>query len=206
MIDDELWMIAARRSPLIASIPAHARTTVRRRRAEAAQPLFRRGEKPRALFFVLSGEVHLVRNSRAGREIVLQRARSGFLAEASLDQAAYHCDCVARIASDLLVLPKPAFQAALEDEMFRNGWIRHLTRELRRARAQAERLSLRSARDRVIHYIETEGADGRIELMLTKKDWASELGLTHEALYRTLASMEEAGTIRSEGTQLVLVG
>ncbi|WP_230646797.1 cyclic nucleotide-binding domain-containing protein [Bradyrhizobium sp. Leaf401] len=38
------------------------------------------------MFFVLSGEVRLVRRSRSGGEVVLQRTRHGFLAEASLDQ------------------------------------------------------------------------------------------------------------------------
>jgi CRP-like cAMP-binding protein len=91
------------------------------------------------------------------------------------------------------------------DETFRTGWIEHLTRELRRVRAQAERLSLRSARERIVHYIETEGADGRVELTITRKDWASELGLTHEALYRALASMQRAGELRVAGSAVTLV-
>jgi CRP-like cAMP-binding protein len=205
MINAELLATASRRSPLIASLPAHAQAALRLRQVGAGKHLFRRGEQPRSLHFVVSGEIHLVRRSRTGREIVLQRARNGFIAEASLDQAAYHCDGLARLPSDVLVLPRSAFHAALADVEFRTGWMGHLTRELRRVRAQAERLSLRSARDRIIHYLETEGVDGRVELTITRKDWASELGLSHEALYRTLASMEDDGELRTEGNVVALV-
>jgi hypothetical protein len=34
-----------------------------------------------------------------------------------------------------------------------------------------------------------------LELARTRKAWAAELGLTHEALYRALASMQRAGSV-----------
>ena len=84
---------------------------------------------------------------------------------------------------------------ALAEERFRNLWVTHLARELRRVRAQAERLSLKTAEERIIHYVETEGDEGTVMLGQSKKDWAAQLGLTHEALYRTLARMKRAGQI-----------
>jgi CRP-like cAMP-binding protein len=147
------------------------------------------------MYFVLSGEIRLVRVSQVGGEIILQRVRHGFLAEASIDQKAYHCDAIAAAPTELLAIPRKAFIAALDLETFRSGWIGHLARELRRVRAHAERLSLKTARERVIHYIETEGETGEITLTQPKKVWAAELGLSHEALYRTLAQMEREGEI-----------
>jgi hypothetical protein len=35
-----------------------------------------------------------------------------------------------------------------------------------------------------------------VMLTQTKKQWAAELDLTHEALYRTLAEMRDSGAIR----------
>lgn len=132
----------------------------------------------------------------------MQRAQRGFLAEASLDQATYHCDAIAVLPSDLLVFSRKAFVDALADEGFRNAWLSHLARELRRVRAQAERMSLKTAKDRIIHYIETEGENGSLSLSRSKKDWAEELGLTHEALYRALARLERSGEIRIDGATL----
>jgi CRP-like cAMP-binding protein len=196
------WPALERASPLLAALPSSARRAARAIHLPKSARLFGRGDRPGAMYFVVSGEVHLVRLSPAGSEIVLQRAREGFLAEASLDQAAYHCDAVAVLPSELLMLPRKAFLEALTADGFRSRWIAHLARELRRVRAQAERLSLRTAQERIVHYIETEGNDGAIRLSQSKKDWAAELGLTHEALYRTLARMERSGRIYIDGAIL----
>ncbi len=156
------------------------------------------------MYFVLSGEVRLLRRTESGGEIVLQKAREGFVAEASLDQSAYHCDAVASAPSTVLAISRRSFFDALEQEAFRRRWIGHLARELRRVRASAERLSLNTARERIIHFIETEGDGGRVALRQSKKDWASELGLTHEALYRTLAGMRRAGEVAEDARSLRL--
>lgn len=156
------------------------------------------------MFFVLDGEVRLLRRSRSGDDVILQRARKGFLAEASLDQASYHCDAVAAQNSSLLAIDRKAFADALGRPEIRDIWCGQLARELRNVRAQSERLSLKTARDRIAHFIETEGEGGMVELGRSKKDWAAELGITHEALYRAMARMEQAGELLVSGTRLRL--
>ena len=199
------WLALEQASPLLAALPEAARRAVRVIDVPQAARVFNRGDKPKAMYFVISGEVHLVRQSQAGSEIVLQRAHQGFLAEASLDQTAYHCDAVAVLASKLLTLSRKVFSEALADERFRNNWIAHLTRELRRVRAQSERMSLKTAQERIIHFIETEGDNATVILSRSKKHWATELGLTHEALYRTLARKERAGQIAIDGSSIELM-
>lgn len=198
------WFTLEQSSPLLAAMPLRARRAVRLRKVLRADHVFNRGDRPRSMYFVLSGEVHLVRQSLTGCEVILQRARHGFLAEASLDQTAYHCDAVAVLPASLLMLPRKLFSEALDNESFRNRWIAHLARELRRVRAQSERMSLKTAWERIIHYVETEGDGVTITLGRSKKDWAAELGLTHEALYRALARMEHAGQIAIDGRSIVL--
>ena len=53
-----------------------------------------------------------------------------------------------------------------------------------------------TSRDRVLHYLETESDHGCVILQVTRKAWAAELGLTHEALYRVLAQLTREKTIR----------
>jgi CRP/FNR family transcriptional regulator, dissimilatory nitrate respiration regulator len=49
------------------------------------------------------------------------------------------------------------------------------------------------------------GPHGRtVELRGTLKDWAAELGLTHEVLYRTLAALERSGEIRRKDRSITL--
>lgn len=155
--------------------------------------LFAQGSRPLAMHCVLRGEVRLVRTAANGSEIVLQRAMSGFVAEASLDQTAYHCDARVIQPSSVLSVPIPKFQRALSEGGFRDAWLGYVTAQLRRSRQQCERLLLHSARERVLHFIETEGRHGELRLGMTKKAWAAELGLTHEALYRTLRTMLDDG-------------
>lgn len=133
----------------------------------------------------------------------MQRSRSGFFAEASLSNKGYHCDAVASKAGTLLHFPVNAFRSALdEDADFRCAWMAHLAREVRKLRAQCERLSLHRAADRILHYIESEGADGIIILNQSRKAWASDLGLSHEALYRALSRLQANGVLQIDGSQI----
>lgn len=203
----EAWSALARIHPELAAFPAPLRDAAHEICARAGETLFRLGSRPRLMLFLLEGEVRLVRRTAGGADVVLQRARSGFVAEASLESPRYHCDIEAVRESRLLGIPRELFREALErDAAFRNFWMRRLATEVRKLRAQCERLSLRSAADRIAHYIEAEGRDGRLELRQSRKSWAAELGLTHEALYRALADLQRAGRITAftEGDVLVL--
>jgi CRP/FNR family transcriptional regulator, dissimilatory nitrate respiration regulator len=74
-------------------------------------------------------------------------------------------------------------------------------------RARLEQRNIHSARDRVWHYL-TVNADPRgttVVLTGTLKDLAVELGLTHEALYRTLAEMASCGEIERRGQTIRLL-
>ncbi|MGY4501876.1 CRP-like cAMP-binding protein [Bradyrhizobium sp. GM24.11] len=198
------WKSLSLESPLLAALPESARRLTRSLEIQRQSTVFGRGDRPQAMFFVLAGEVRLLRRSRSGGEVVLQRTRRGVLAEASLDQSTYHCDAVAAEPTRLLATQRRAFTAALAVEGFRDRWIAHLARELRKVRAQTERLSLKTARERIVHFIETEGEAGVVDLNQSKKDWAAELGLTHEALYRTLAQMEKRSELKVDQSRLTL--
>src|SRR5450830_1818595 len=54
--------------------------------------LFVTGEKPVYMFFIASGEAVLERLGIQGESVILQRTRHGFMGEASLQSARYHCD------------------------------------------------------------------------------------------------------------------
>jgi CRP-like cAMP-binding protein len=191
--------------PGLAFFPAELVSRARQVAFDSGEVLFRTGDSPDNLYFVLAGELLLVRHSRDGQQVVLQRARSGFLAEASVESRRYHCDGVARTPTIASALPMAAFRQALAaDERFRAAWTKHLAGEIRRLRAQCERLALHSAPERIVHYIESEGSEGAIELQQSLKSWALDLGLTHEALYRAIARMKRSGQISVDGPRLSL--
>jgi len=170
--------------------------------------VFRKGETVRAVFLVLDGEVCLSRSGKDGGEIVLHRAgRGDFFAEAALNATRYQCDAIASCSTTLLAFPATTVRALLgSDPAFAREWAALLARQLHASRARLERLALRSAADRVLHYLHTEGSGPRREVTLagSLKDLAREVGLTHESLYRTLAALEKKGLVRREGRHLSL--
>ncbi len=172
---------------------------------EAGELLFHIGDVPRSVFYVTAGEVQLVRRSRDGKVIVLQRSRGGFVAEASIDVMVYHCDAVACTAAEVILFPIVEFRAALDaDSRFHRAWSSNLARVVRTLRAQCERLSLNTAAERIVHYLESEGEGGSIVLTQSRKAWATEMGLTHESLYRTLKRLENDGVIEACGNRVAL--
>ncbi|NDE24957.1 MAG: Crp/Fnr family transcriptional regulator, partial [Betaproteobacteria bacterium] len=75
---------------------------------------------------------------------------------------------------------------------------------VRRLRLHLERLNMKSIRDRLIHLIETEGKDGKFPIPSGLKTLAGELGVTHEAFYRVIATLQSENFLKKEGVQLVL--
>jgi CRP-like cAMP-binding protein len=199
------WQTLIESHPAFSLMPSQLRLLAEHLELEAGETLFRIDDRVQCVFSVVSGEVRLVRRDRKGTEVILQRSRGGFLAEASLGNKVYHCDAVAAEAGAVLRFPVHAFRSALdEDTDFRNAWMAHLAHEVRKLRAQCERLSLHSAADRIAHYIESEGSDGAVTLNQSRKAWAAELGLTHEALYRALRRLQTNGTLHIDGNQIAI--
>jgi CRP-like cAMP-binding protein len=167
--------------------------------------LFATGEKPVHMFFVASGEVVLERLGLHGESVILQRTRYGFVGEASLQSARYHCDGKVTAASEIVQVPIREIRAALESEpAFATRWIGMLNQEVKRLRMQCERLSLHKVQDRLLHLLETEGKNGTYPLGAGLKSLAGELGVTHEALYRCVSDMEKKKLLRRDSGQLSL--
>lgn len=170
--------------------------------------VFRKGDAVQAVFLVLDGEVRLSRFAKDGSEIALHHAGRGeFFAEAALNAQRYQCNAIASQASALLAFPAAKVRELLaKDQEFAHEWIALLARQLHAARARLERLALKSAAERVLHYLHTEGKGLRCEIVLvgSVKDLAKELGLTHESLYRTLARLEQDGVVVRKEHRLML--
>lgn len=167
---------------------------------ELGQTLFRAGQRTIGLYQILSGRVRLTRVDRSGRETVLYTAGSGdMIAEASLFSSVYHCDAIASVPAKVRLYPKDAVLAAFErDPDAAKSFTARLARQVMDLRTRMELRNIHSARDRVRHYLALNaGADGlTVAINGTLKELAAELGLTHEALYRTLARMAAKGEIK----------
>jgi CRP-like cAMP-binding protein len=183
--------------------PEVVQRVARKRTLKPGETLFRKGMRTAGLYELVSGRIRLVR-SRNGRELVLHIATAGeIFTEASLFSSSYHYDAIAMTNAVVRLFPKTAVLAAFEqDPKVALAFMVMLAGQVMTLRTRIERRNIRLARKRLHHYLGANaGADGRTVLLTgTLKNLASELGLTHEALYRTLAKMANRGEIkRSKG-------
>lgn len=188
-------------------LPAALQAKATERKLKAGEALFRLGDKPVNFYEVMAGRVRLSRVDRSGREVILYVAGPGeTLAEASLYSPAHHCDAIAATAATLRAYPKAALLAAFsKDRNAAQAFTATLARQVMNLRTRIEQRNIRSARDRVGHYLAVNADAGTASVRGTLKDLAAELGLSHEALYRTLPSLERGGEIKRGRGKITLL-
>lgn len=190
--------------PLPASLDAGSTTRV----LAPGELLFRQGDPAGAIYKVESGRLRLIRRTVDDHLVILHTARRGeFFAEASLFADAYHCDAVAAAPSSVRIYPKKTVMEAMRTSpALAEAFMARLARQLQELRARMELRNIRSARDRVLQYLRLRvGIDGRsIAVEGQLQDIAAEIGMTREALYRTLAALEAEGFLVRTETEISL--
>lgn len=175
---------------------------------EKGQAVFRMGAPAKHVFFLRSGRVALRRFGPGGEEVTIHVANTGdCFAEASLHASRYHCTAVALSTCEVAAIPSAELRQRLQsDPNFAMQWLQLLSTQLRNTRARVERLSIKGVAERVRHLLLTEGkgAVPAITLRGSVRELAGQLGVTHEALYRVLATMERNGDIVRTKSELML--
>jgi CRP/FNR family transcriptional regulator, dissimilatory nitrate respiration regulator len=172
------------------------------------QALFHLGDRTEGIYEVVQGQVQMVRVDASGREIILYVASAGeIFAEAALFSPKYHCDALTKTGATVRLYPKAKVLSAFrQNPQAAEAFMTILAREIMNLRTRLERRNIRSARERVRHFLTfNTGTDGRTVLLHgTLKDLAAELGLTHEALYRALADLATDGELKRFKNKILL--
>lgn len=161
--------------------------------------LFRQGEAVSTVYEVLAGRLRMMRRTIDDHLVVLQTSRKGDLfAESSLFAETYHCDAVAITPTRVRTYPRQAFITALRATPA--GWeplTAHLARQLQQLRTQLELRNIRSARERLLQYLQLQVSlpERLVRIEGDLQEVAAHLGLTREVLYRTLARLESEGVL-----------
>jgi CRP-like cAMP-binding protein len=181
-------MIAIMSDPLLEALRA---TGAGEQALKPGAFLFHRDDPVLRMYAVLEGCVHLIRFQNDGNAVILQRAGAGeIVAEASLHSDRYHCGAQAAMDSRVLAVPRGKLRHLLgSDGALAELWIRHLSRQLQRARLQGEILSLNRVAERLDLWLDQNG--GTLPPRGERTALARELGVTREALYRELARRKE---------------
>jgi CRP-like cAMP-binding protein len=190
---------------LPATLAAHALEI----RLAKGESLFRTSDAVTRFHFVAAGELAAIRAMPNGAEAVMLTARAGeFFAEASLFLPRYTCDARAVSACRIIAWPSETFRSAIFAEPAAAlAFSRMLAVNLRRQCSRVERLRMKNADDRILHYLACETApNGWVEVTSSLQEWAAELGLEPETVYRALSRLEAAGMLERDRRRLRLVG
>lgn len=160
--------------------------------------LFRRNDPAQGIYRLLAGSIRLERITVDGTPVPVHAVRPGELfAEASLFSDCYHCDARALLDSELCLYAKRDLVRRFRDDPealweFATG----LSRRVQDLRTRLEIRQLRKASDRLMAFLRLHAdATGVYRPDCTWKDFADELGLTHESLYRALARLQATGLV-----------
>jgi CRP-like cAMP-binding protein len=189
-------------------LPTAIRQSSVQRELLANETLFHQGDKASAIFEVEQGRLRLIRHTIYGHSVILHTAHAGELfAEAALFADTYHCDAVAIVSSRVRAYPKLKLLAALRrNSALAEKYMATLARQVHLLRNRLEERNIRSARERVLRHLllSADPKSGIVRVHGTLMDIAADMGLTHEAFYRTLAALEKEGVIARTPSAIIL--
>lgn len=178
------------------------------------QYLFHEGEAARGFYVVQKGAINVHRVTAAGKEQVIQIFRAGeSFAEAALAVlSGYPADARAVESSQVLLVQKEGFLALLQHRPELGlRMLASMSLHLRALVGQLEDLTLKDVETRLANWLvkrcpamETDRPVA-IELKMTKRVLAAELGTVSETLSRTLARFREQGLLTVQGKVLTIV-
>ena len=165
---------------------------------EPGQTLFRQGDDPPGLPFVIDGQIDLLRHTETGQRVRIHAARSGeTFAEASIFAEHCHCDAVAAGPSHLRLLPKRSVLGALQTHPgLGQVFSLHLAQSLMTARRLLELRAINPLTERVLARLsDLADATGALARETSLISIAADLDVTPPALYRTIAALEKRGLL-----------
>jgi CRP/FNR family cyclic AMP-dependent transcriptional regulator len=174
---------------------------------------FKRGEilvkqhhRSDELFILLAGRVRVVSSDKSGRQLVLNKLRTGeILDEMSLiDDLPHSATALAEIPTDVLTLRRPDFQRCLqENRHVAHAVMTRLVQRLRQADRKIESLALVDVHGRVGRALVEHAApsdDGCMVILerISRQDLARMVGASREMVSRVMKDLEARGFIQTD--------
>jgi len=188
-------------------LPDRLKKSISYHTVERGHPLFCQGDRVKGLFMLRSGLMRFVHYTEQGQLINHYMIYPGeIFAEIVLFVDCYACTAIADQPSEVIMFPKAIVLEELKSNLdFAEAFMAKMAERLHMTKILLELRGLRSARDRVLHYLEVLAEPGSNTLTLTRslKSIAADLGLSPEALSRTLAQLRQEGIVNRTKRQLI---
>jgi CRP-like cAMP-binding protein len=181
---------------------------------DKGQYLFHEGDPALGFYLVQRGSVNVHRVNAAGKEQIIHVFRAGeSFAEATLaTDRGYPADARALEPSQILLVQKAGILALLRRQPeLALRMLSSMSLHLRALVGQLEDVTLKNVETRLAHWLvkrcpDPEGArPARIELTMTKRVLAAELGTVSETFSRTLAKFREQKLVAVKGRTVTVL-
>lgn len=193
----------------IDQLPAALQAVVTDQHLSNGQVLFHRNEASRAIYAVKAGQVRLLHYTQSGQCISHYTVHPGEIcAEIALFLEVYTCSAIVEESAHVLTYPKQAFLSTLQQNSdFAIAFMQQLSYRLHTTKVMVELRSIRSAQERVLHYLHLITPPEKNVVMLEQplKNIAFDLGISPEVLSRTLAQLAGEGAIARKKRQITLL-
>jgi len=181
---------------------------------EKGDYLFHEGDPARGFYVVQRGAVNVHRVSAAGKEQVIHVFRAGesFAEVALATERGYPADARALESTQVLLVQKDGILALLKRQPeLALRMLSSMSSHLRVLVSQLEDLTLKDVETRLANWLVKRCPDPqsnrpvKIELGMTKRTLAAELGTVSETFSRTLAKLRDQSLIKVEGKTLTVL-
>ena len=188
-------------------LPAKIRNRAAYQDVAAKQIIFQQGESADSIYFLLNGQIRLASftEERIINHYFVSAGES--FAETALFSDTYFCTAIADLPSSLAKIDKNIFcQAIANLPDLAHIYMNQLTARFQTVKTLLELRSIRSARERILQYLirQVEPDNRTIILQRSLKNLAIELGLSAEALSRTLSRLQTEGIISRKQRSITL--
>jgi CRP/FNR family cyclic AMP-dependent transcriptional regulator len=167
------------------------------------------GEAPRAVYFIVHGQVRIYRLSLEGREQVLKRLGPGgaFNVVPVLDGGPNPSSAMAWTDVMVCAIERGHFlQMVREHPALAVAVLADFAAKLRHMTALVEDLSLRTVGARLAKLLLNQAVEEEaVPRRMTQQEMAAQLGTVREVVGRALAELERDGLIRMERHRIVIV-
>jgi CRP/FNR family transcriptional regulator, dissimilatory nitrate respiration regulator len=216
-----LWKFYGRNQPFfqVEQLPTELAAMITYQSLNAGESLLQQGEFCNSIFALISGQIKLQYLTEAGQQINYCKIYPGeYFAEATLFDEIFTWTAVAVKNSRVAVLPKSHFLRMLQQDInLSTMFIQQLCYHLHQTTVLLKLRSMNSAQERVLSYLNfvstpaistsalAASTEKSVYLDCPLKEIASDLGLTPEALSRTLSKLQDEGVIRRSRKKIIIL-
>lgn len=165
------------------------------------------GEKASSLYVVNKGKVKITRISSSGKEQVIRILEAGeFMGELSIFKPSPLMDNAEAISDTMMcIIDGKDLKGILEKyPLISFKIMEELSQRLERAESLIENINLNSVEKRLADILlQLKDDNNKINLNMSKKDLASQIGMSSETLSRKLSAFQELGIIKLVGQRKI---